>query len=536
MKNLKRMLTLALGAVMILSAAACGGNENSKTTEAPVKTEESTKEDKPTPEPEPSEEATEASTEPAEPTAPEPRELSKEPLYHYTFDKPGEAYKTVVRSEDPGENTGAAFGIVESDKYIDRDGNEQAIDMQFVKGTVGNALYLDGNYGLKLDVEPLNTETYTLSFWLNAVRLGNYGPTLQMGSNIGMDDTENRVTWINITQTDWGTNNAQIFPVVWNRNSETTAWPWVYAADDKIHGKKEWVHITLVATGNEYTYQEDGLPRNGCKFYLDGKEVFNADASEGLYGGLATEIMKDEGNFEAYFGINYWDVILKAYVDDLYIFDYALSDGEVAHLYQLGDPSAVPEAVEVEEPEATEPEHRVVENINPDAIATVGSPNTDNAFWTSFTDGYELADGASLKFHFTNYSSGINNWDNYMFVFANTKTEADTIPSAENYEGYAEYGVLRADAYAWGFATEDGNVPSEFSWDWNDFMGIMAEADVTAEISRQGSEVKVDAKIVGPDGKEYTYAVTAPTTAESGDPMYVILSGEACYIELLSVE
>lgn len=86
MKNLKRMLTLALGAVMILSAAACGGNENNKTTEAPVKTEESTK-DKPTPEPEPSEEATEANTEPAEPTR-NPGSSAKN-RFTITFDKPG---------------------------------------------------------------------------------------------------------------------------------------------------------------------------------------------------------------------------------------------------------------------------------------------------------------------------------------------------------------------------------------------------------------------------------------------------------------
>lgn len=532
MKKTARILALLLSITLGVSACNTKPSNESKKTDEPKSTtsvEETTEAT--------TETSTEATTEAIEPSAAEAEELKNEPLYHYTFDAPGEDYEIVVRSEDVGDNTGANFGIVASDKYVDRDGKEQEVKQQFVTGAVDNALYLDGNYGLKLNVEPLDTETYTISFWMNADRLGDFGPTLQLGSNIGMNDTENRVTWINFTQTTWGTNDAKIFPVVWNRNSETTAWPWVYAADDAVHGKEEWVNITLVATGNIFTFEEDGLERNGAKLYLDGKLVF--DASDNMYGGLATEIMKNAENFEAYFGINYWDVIYKGYVDDLYFFDYALSDGEVAHLYELGDSTVVPEAVKVEEPSEAEVERQVVTKIADNPLAVIGAPTTDNAFWTSFSDGYEIADGEKLTLKFNNYSSGINNWDNYILLFTNTETKADPVPSVENYPGYVEYGVLRSDAFAWGFATEDGNVEADkvkYTWEWEQFLEIMKEAEVTAEITRNGKDLDVHVLLVDSNAKEYTYDVSVPTTAEAGDPMFVVLSGESSYIELLSVE
>ena len=524
-KLLSIILCLVMASVLLVG---CGKDDEEETEETTVEVAEKVEE-----------EEEEEAEEPEEYTMAEPEELTADPVYHFTFDEPEEGVTTVIQTEDPGVNDGATFGIEESDTYIDRDGNEVAAEVKYQPGPVGNSAYIDGNFGLKFDVEPLETETYTVSFWMNADRLSTYGPTLQFGSNMGMSDVENTVKWINITQTDWGTDGANIFPVVWNRNSETGAWPWVYAADDAIHGKQEWVCVTLVATGNIYTFEEEGIDRNGAKLYLDGTLVF--DASEDLYGGLATDIMGASDNFEALFGINYWDTIYKGYIDDLYFFDYSLTDGQVATLYQLGDPSQAEEVAEggAEDAEEPEVESQTVTTIDESAISTVGVPTTDNAFWTSNTDGYELTDGGTVTMKFNNYSSGINNWDNYVIAFCNTPVTADKLANADNYEGYAEYGVLRSDAFGWGFATENGELPADsasFTWEWDNFLEIMKDAAVTAKISRSGSDVTVNATVVAADGTEYTYDVTAPTTAEASDPMYVFLTGEASYIELLSVE
>ena len=526
-KLLAVLLTLVMTSVLIMGC----GKDDPKESDGDTQVVDETKEV-----PQETEEAKEE--EPVEYTMAEPEELTKEAKYHFTFDGPEEGVHTVINTEDVGPNDGANMGIAKSDTYVDKDGNEVPAKVQYQPGPVGNSAYIDGNFGLQFDIEPLETETYSISFWMNADRLSTYGPTLQLGSNMGMNDVDNTVKWINITQSDWGTNSAKIFPVVWNRNSETGAWPWVYAADDSIHGKREWVHITLVATGNIYTFAEDGLDRNGAKLYLNGVLAF--DASDNAYGGLATGIMDASDNFEAFFGINYWDSIYKGYVDDLHIFDYSLTDGQVATLYQLGDPSKAEEVAggADEEPEV-EPERQTVTTIDENAIATVGVPTTDNGFWTSNTDGYELKDGKSITMKFNNYSSGINNWDNYVLAFANTPVKADKVASAENYEGYAEYGVLRADAFGWGFATDNGDLPADaasYTWDWDKFVEIMMDAEVTAKISRKDSNVSLNATIVAADGTEYTYDVTAPVAATASDPMYVFITGEASYIELLSVE
>lgn len=523
-------------AMAVSSVSGCGSKKNENTTADVTEavTEEPTAEPTEEATPEPTEEATPEPTQEAASGLAEAEELP-EALYHYTFDGGDEGYTTVARTDDVGANSGATYGIVESSTYVDSDGNEQAINMQYATGPVGNCLYLDGNYGIKFNMEGFDTDdTYTLSFWMNADRLSTYGPTLQLGHNIGYSDAgEDSVAWINFTQTEWGTSSAKIFPVVWNRNSTYNAWPWFYGNDDSIHGKKEWVHVTLVAKGEKYTYT-DGFDEVTCDYYLNGQLVY--EGINGNYGGMAPEILAADDNFEAYFGINYWDTIYKGYVDDFYVFDSALTAGQVASLYLAGDATVESVAADVTvEEEAAEPEARTVVSTTDAStvIGTLGATTCDNAFWTSFSDGYELADGKTVTLKFKNYGSGINNWENYLLAFANVKTTADVAPSADNYDGYAEYGVLRSDAFAWGFAADP---TYEFSWDWDSFLNIMYDATVTLNVTRNAEAITVDGTVVSADGTEYTYKVNATTTAAATDPMYVFMTCEKCYIELLSVE
>lgn len=263
--------------------------------------------------------------------------------YHFTFDE-GEdegvvAVKQTAKEDADAEDpllAGATFKLTEDD----------SLSEIYADGVNGNSLYVNGNYGYKLPIDELGTDSYTVSFWVNASRLATYGPVVQMGRNIGAEgSTDPFVTWINFTQAEWGTNNAKIFPVVWDRNSETGAWPWVYAADDAIHGKGEWCLVTLVTTGETYT-QEDGFDRVGTKLYLNGVLAFDASSTtDALYGGLATGIFTGDG-VEGYIGINYWDTVFKGYIDDMYIFDTALTDGQVATLYEAGDATVAPTAPE----------------------------------------------------------------------------------------------------------------------------------------------------------------------------------------------
>ena len=256
------------------------------------------------------------------------------------------------------------------------------------------------------------------------------------------------------------------------------------------------------------------------------------------YQGLSPEILTGDG-IEGHIGINYWDTIYKGFIDELYIFDEALTDGQVKTLFEMGNPPAEPVAPEYE---AGEEEEAVTEAVALEAapvaegaLDVLGTPDRALGFWSDTTDGFELADGATLKMKLNNYSDGVNNWDNFVLAFTNTAVTTDKVASADNYEGYAEYAVLRADAYGWGDASYNANF--ETSWeDWAAWLQLMTSASVDVTMTRNGGEVTVDYTFTGADGTAMTEKAVVTSTMTAESPVYVHVTGEAAYIELLSVE
>lgn len=333
-KVLAALLCASMTATMF---AGCGNSENTEDTTKNTTTEAASE----------SEVASEAA-EPASETAPAgeatAEALPDAPFAHLTFDGDDEGYTAVVQDEtNIGDNDGATFGLTQTDASF-----------VYADGPVNKALYLDGSYGLNLGLSATNTDTYTVSFWMNADRLATFGPTLQMGYNIGKAaDAGNDVTWLNVTQSEWGTDSAKVFPIVWSRNEASDAadgtdcWPWMYAFDDSIHGKGEWVMVTIVCSGEQQT-GATGATTAGAQYYVNGSLVYDSEANynTGSYfeytwdATLAPNIMQPgDSTFESLFGINYWDTVFKGYIDDLYVYDSALSAGQVLSLYQLGDPT-----------------------------------------------------------------------------------------------------------------------------------------------------------------------------------------------------
>lgn len=515
----KKVFAALLSATMVMSMmTACGSTPEQPTNDStePSKVEESTV----TP-PSSSEESSapvESVEEPAGGLA--EAEPLPEALYHFAMDGTDDGILTMIQSEDKGSNTGATYGVVESSTYVNKDGAEQPIVVQYANGPVGTCTYIDGNFGLKLPVEALNTNEYTISFWVNADRLSNYGPTLQLGSNMGMADTDATVKWINVTQSEWGANNSKIFPVVWDRNSETGVWPWVYAADDSIHGKKEWVLITLVATGDVYNFADDGLDRVAAKLYLNGELAF--DAAEGTYGGLAPDVLTADDNFECLFGINYWDSVFKGFVDELYIFDKALTDGQVASLFLEGD--ATVESV-AEAPAEVEAEPVAIDHSGVTTSGTVvGATDCSTGFWSEFSDVVEVPSGKSVTVNFVNYTDGLANWHNFLVVLQNV---AD-VHSADANADYKEYGVLRADNWGWG-SGYDGIATAECDWDWGTFTTDMDGASVELTITNNGDTADVVAVVTCANGTVHNQSYTG--VAVDGD-LYYCLTLENAFLDI----
>lgn len=541
---MKKLLVMLLCVVMMVSMfAACGGGDD--TTASTKDTGGNT---------------VPSATDPTESTAellesPYPKELAPAeeitytPLYHLTFDD-ATNLTPLVQEAKAADSTldGATYQLVESENQI-----------LFSNGPVGNCIYLDGSYGVRLDnLVGTADDTYTISFWVNASTMADYMPSLTIGRNMGDAGDDKTVAWINVCQTSFfGTAN---FPTIWNRNSSIDldgdpsvlegVWPWINQLDDQTHGKKEWVMVTIVATGETYEHYDadTGIsePRIGCLLYINGVEVMNGSA-EGVtplgilstYHGLSPEILTGDG-LEGYLGINYWDLCMRAYFDDLYIYDEILTAGQVATLWALGDPT-----VETVKPEAApdEPVEIVptpVETITPDenALETVGSVSRDHGWWTEQTSGYELAEGATLTLKLNNYSNCAANWNNYILGLVSKQVENDkplvmdsTLP---NYDpDYFEYAIIRADSYGWG-AT---NFAWTNSWtDWNAWLAMMADAEVTISLTRNGETVTVETTFVGADGTTMTSTAVITTTLTADASCYVFVGGEKCYVELLSVE
>lgn len=525
---MKKLLALLMALVMVVSVfAGCGGNTTGNTENTAGTTENTAGGDETTGTTE-----TPATTE--TPVVVEPEELP-EALKYWSFDD-ATGLTAVAQVEKAADsiNDGATYdiGTVDSPLLITE------------TGVKGNALYLDGTYGAALDLSgvDMTTDTYTIAFWLNADRLSTFGPTLQLGRNMGdsadaTSDSYRTCTWINFTQCEWGTSSAKLFPIYWNRNSDFESWPWGACYDDEVHGKREWVHVALVVSGTRYTCADDGFERVTAKYYLDGECVMDAsDANNAFYQGVAPEILLADG-LEGYLGVNYWDTMYKGFFDELYIYDCALTDGQVMSLYLDGDSTVEPVAPEGGDttPETEAPVITPVEGIVADenAVDVVGTTDLSLGWWSDWSGSFELTEGTPVTMKLNNYSSGANIWNNFLLVFANVATPGHAAPA--DTEGYAEYAVMRADAWGWGDASYNGAYT--VSWeDWTAWRQLMTDAEVTLVLSRSGSDITVEATFVGADGTTMTSTSVITSTLTSDAPCYFFVTAELAYVEILSVE
>ena len=132
----------------------------------------------------------------------------------------------------------------------------------------------------------------------------------------------------------------------------------------------------------------------------------------------------------------------------------------------------------------------------------IGSRDNTTAWWNDFSDSYTIKSGYKYNFKFKNYSSGTENYHDWVLVTTN-----GTGHSTSDRSDYAEYFVLRADQYGWG---NYYNAPTltlvDGTLDWSTFKTDMAAgADVDMELTFQNSIVSVDATITSATGNVYTY-------------------------------
>ena len=148
------------------------------------------------------------------------------------------------------------------------------------------------------------------------------------------------------------------------------------------------------------------------------------------------------------------------------------------------------------------------------ATALVGAEDNSAAWWTAFSDYFTIPTNKLLHLEFVNHNGGSeNNWNNWNLAVANL---ADR--DADN---YAEYFVLRSDAYGWGNDDYDGNMISQNYPDtdgdgdiWNDFRTTMQGAYVSIDVDHSATgNVFVTATAVGTNGTELVETYQQPVSA-----------------------
>ena len=154
-------------------------------------------------------------------------------------------------------------------------------------------------YGLKLNHTNLGTE-YTASMWVRPDE-NNKLPNNMTVLFIGKPNPEK---WVGIAGTE--NNNIKL----WTNDSGNEAYNWKVVGTSGLPSG-QWSMLTVTQSGEDIS------------FYKDGALVF---------AGKATEAFNGE-NQNIYIAANPWDNMFNGLVDDVYIYDKALSQSQVRYLY-----------------------------------------------------------------------------------------------------------------------------------------------------------------------------------------------------------
>ena len=173
----------------------------------------------------------------------------------------------------------------------------------------GGATDADGNNGLELDVK--TGKSFTISAWVNTAEKINFQPIFF--TNVDADNYVTAGTYYN----DFASGGIVDYKTVWtwldkNNNSLSTL---------KDLPLNTWTHITL-------TFDDSG---KAVLYYnaeiLSSQEI--TDYESGTY-----------ENMPIYLGINWWNNSFKGLMDEVYVYDRALSETDVTELYKQVPPES----------------------------------------------------------------------------------------------------------------------------------------------------------------------------------------------------
>ena len=173
--------------------------------------------------------------------------------------------------------------------------------VSYVDGVVGQAVSLNGTSGVKLPTM-MNSDTYTVSFWMKANRTTNYTPAVFLAQNAD--------NWVSITPKGWLTYDG---PMVWSCTNGST-YADLVPSDGASHlTVGEWTHVAVTANGGVAT------------IYVNGQAIANGPVQQVLSQGA-----------EIYLGVNFWDAAFNGAIDELYLSQQVEDYATIADQYWNG--------------------------------------------------------------------------------------------------------------------------------------------------------------------------------------------------------
>ena len=163
-------------------------------------------------------------------------------------------------------------------------------------------------------------------------------------------------------------------------------------------------------------------------------------------------------------------------------------------------------------------------------VMTASAETISGAWWTSWSQGYEVADGETVEFDME-LKGGDAVWNNVAAVFVNGKTTGTTAP-ADEVAGYKEYAVVRGDNWGWGGGdnkTVDGN---DISYQGGiadlgdaDFIATMKDAHLEVSVTREGNDIEYTYTAIGANGIETTRTVNFTSDLSEGCYVFFVSDG-----------
>lgn len=148
---------------------------------------------------------------------------------------------------------------------------------------------------------------------------------------------------------------------------------------------------------------------------------------------------------------------------------------------------------------------------------TLGESGCTTGWWGAHSTNIQVAPGETVVSTFTNYTSGANNWNNWVMVLCK--------------EDNSEYAVVRADNYGWGDGYGSCLATCDNGGDWGAWLAAMNGAKVTTFVTNYGDgTADINAVIIGNDGNTYTQSYTGISVNDPEDVWFRFIVDGSCLV------